>query len=227
MELEQEAVMVGEPAVQRVIELLRRRFQSLVGQSGQFARIAHPRDHRLDHPTPIAAHDVADHRIQLDVGLGQRLLDTLDVPGLLAHQLLAGPHQGAQLVLFLVRDKARLEQPEGGKVRQPRRILHVRLAAGNSLDVGGIDHNQLERAIAQYPPDRHPIDPGRLHRDQLASTRRQPFQKRQQPVRRRVKSAVFPRRLIPGHRAYTPNNVVLVNIQSSHTLVKHFHDHLR
>jgi len=41
--------------------------------------------------------------------------------------------KGAQLVLFLVRDKARLEQPEGGKVRQPRRILHVRLAAGNRL----------------------------------------------------------------------------------------------
>src|SRR5438552_19128484 len=84
MQLQQEAVMLGETAVQRVIQILGLRLQSLVGQRGQFARIPHALDHGLDHPASIAAHDVADHRIQPDVVFGQRLLDTLDVSGLLA-----------------------------------------------------------------------------------------------------------------------------------------------
>ncbi len=57
----------------------------------QFARIALA--HRLDHAPSARSNDVADHGIQANVGLGQRLLDALNVPRLLARQLLAGSHQ--------------------------------------------------------------------------------------------------------------------------------------
>ena len=129
MEFEQEAVMLGEPAVESVMELLPRGLQPPVAQRRQFAGIANALDDRLDHAPTVDAHDVADHRIQADVGLGQRLLDALDVAGLIAHELLARPRQRAQLVELFVGHEARPDQPVGRQVRDPHRIVHVGLAA--------------------------------------------------------------------------------------------------
>ena len=52
--------------------------------------------------------------------------------------LITESHQGAKLVLVLIRHKARLEQTESRQIRDPGRIVHVRLAAGNRLDVRGV-----------------------------------------------------------------------------------------
>src|SRR5208282_280439 len=58
MKLKEEAMMVGEAAVQRVVEFLRRGLQPSVGQGDELARIALARHHCLDYPPPVEAHDV-------------------------------------------------------------------------------------------------------------------------------------------------------------------------
>ena len=110
------------------------------------------------------AQDVADHRVQLDVGLFERLLDPLDMAGLLAAQLLAGTQQRTQLL-----DRPRPERSSPGSGRRPtdrQSTSHRsrRSCGRNILDVGRIGHDQFERAIAQDVPHRLPVDPGRLHR---------------------------------------------------------------
>jgi hypothetical protein len=97
-------------------------------------RIVLAGDHGLDHPPTAHTHQVADHPAELDVGFFERLLEALDMPGLLANQLLAGPHQRAQFLDVFPRHEARLDQPAGQEIGDPHRIVHVRLAAGNSLD---------------------------------------------------------------------------------------------
>jgi hypothetical protein len=171
-------------------------------------------------------HDVADHRIQPDVGLGQRLLDPLDIAGLLAHQLLAGAHQRAQVMESLVGDEARLDQSERRQVRDPHRIVHVGLAAGDRFDVAGVGDDQRERALVQYLPDRHPIDPGRLHRDQRALTGCQPIPQRFEPGGRRLERPTFPLRLAVAHQPHASHDAVLVHVQTRYPFVDHFHHRL-
>ena len=127
---------------------------------------------------------------------------------------------------ILIRHKARLEQPESRQIGDPGRIVHVRLAAGNRLDVRGVGDDHRELAVAQYLPDRHPVDAGGFHRDHFASTRNQPFQKAQKPVRRGLEGSTFVRRLAPGHQADARHDAVLVDVQARHTLVHHLHDRL-
>ena len=90
MQLQQEAVMIGQPPMQSIVEFLGRRLDAAMGQGRQLMRVAHAGDHGLDHPPAADAHDVADHRVESDVGLCQRLLDALHMPRLLAHQLACG-----------------------------------------------------------------------------------------------------------------------------------------
>src|SRR5215467_1640131 len=55
-------------------------------------------DQRLDHLSPAHAHEVADHRAQLDVGVFEGLLYAQDVPRLLTAHLLARAYQCAHLL---------------------------------------------------------------------------------------------------------------------------------
>jgi hypothetical protein len=105
--------------------------------------------HCLDHPPAADAHDVADHRVELDVGFFEGLLNPLDVPGLLARQLLAGAQQRAQFLHLLLGNEARLDQPATHQIGDPHGVIHVRLAARN-----GSDQGLLETGV-EYPERRH------------------------------------------------------------------------
>ena len=93
MKLEQEPMMVGEPAMQRIVEFLGRGLQSSIGQGDELFGVSLTGDHRFDHPPAVDPHNVADHQVEANIGFGQRLLDALDVAGLFAQQLLAGSHR--------------------------------------------------------------------------------------------------------------------------------------
>jgi hypothetical protein len=103
-----------------------------------------------------------------------RLLQPLDMAGLLPAKLLARTHKRAQVLDDRVRNKARPDQAAGHQIGNPHGVVDVRLAAGDVLEVGGIRHNEIEITVAQNVPDRLPIDPGRLHGDMGAARRRQP-----------------------------------------------------
>ena len=67
-------------------------------------------DHRLDHgPTPDAP-KVGDDRVELDVVVFQRLLQSLRMGGALANQLLASAKQGPQLLGRTIRHEGAAAQ---------------------------------------------------------------------------------------------------------------------
>jgi hypothetical protein len=69
-----------------------RSLHALIGQAGKLGRVLLTGNQRLDHLSAARAHDVGDHRVQLDVGILKRLLYPQDVARLLTHELLARAH---------------------------------------------------------------------------------------------------------------------------------------
>ena len=95
----------------------------------------------------------------------QQLVDALDVAGLLAGELLAGPGQLPQGLHLRRGREARSDQSVGNKVGQPCGDFHVRFAARHRLDVLSIGQHEYDIRLAQDGPDRLPVDAGRLHGD--------------------------------------------------------------
>ncbi len=58
IQLEHEAMMIGQPPMERIGQCLRRRLDPPVGQCCQLERICDARDHRRDHPPAGRAEDV-------------------------------------------------------------------------------------------------------------------------------------------------------------------------
>ncbi len=78
------------------------------------------RDQGLDHGPSAGADDIGDHRVELDIGFFQCLLQTLNVACALARQLLARAQQPALLLRLDVRHKARADEPMGEEISQPK-----------------------------------------------------------------------------------------------------------
>ena len=94
---------------------------------------------------------------QLDVGVLQHLLDPVGHRGPLADQLGPLPRQVAQLADRRRRDEAGREQAVLEQLGDPLGVLDVGLAAGDLLDVLGVDQDHLEAAL-QEVEDRLPVD---------------------------------------------------------------------
>ena len=162
---------------------------------------------------PDGAHDLAQHRGELEVGVLQRFLDALHMAGLLAHELLAGAQQGAQLLGRRLRHEARADQAVRQQVGQPDRIGDIGLAAGHVLDVGGVGQDQREVAIGEDMPDRLPVDTGRLHRDMGAAALCQPGGQRQQPGGCGVETAHLGSGRAVDHNPDRGNHRILVHVE--------------
>ena len=126
-------MMIGSRPCKASYNCLARRLDPPVGQFGQLRRISDARDHRLYHPPSAEPENIADDRVELDVGLFERFLDPLDMAGLLTAQLLAGTQQRAKLLDRLFRNEARLDQAASYQIGDPCRVVDVRLAAGTFL----------------------------------------------------------------------------------------------
>ena len=143
------------------------------------------------------------------------------MPRLLAHQLLAGPHQRAQSMQLLVGNEARLDQAVGGEIGDPHRVVHVGLAAGNRLDVRRVGDDKLEsrrRSRSSIPGANRPRSPPS---PPPATAGAQPVEQGQKTVGCRLVSPAFPRRLVPRHRAHARNHGVLVNVQTGNAIIDH------
>jgi hypothetical protein len=90
MQAQQEAVMPGDAAAQRCLQVGWAGFDPPVGQCRQSIGVGFAGDQGFDHPATGQAQNVRDDRVELDVGVLQRLLQPLDMAAALAHELLAG-----------------------------------------------------------------------------------------------------------------------------------------
>jgi hypothetical protein len=95
---------------------------------------------------------IADDRRELEVRIFQDLLQPLGVLRDLPHELLARAGQVAQLVNRRRGNKAAADQSVGEQVCDPRRVIHVALAARDVPDVHGVGEEQLEAPL-QHVPD--------------------------------------------------------------------------
>ena len=133
-------------------------------QLGQRRRVVLAGDQRLDHGPARDAQHVGGDAGQLDVGVLQHLLDAVGHRGPVADQLGPLPRQVAQLADRRRRDEAGREQAVLEQLGDPLGVLDVGLAAGDLLDVLGVDQHHLEAALQQVE-DRLPVDAGRFHGD--------------------------------------------------------------
>jgi hypothetical protein len=69
MEPQHEPMVIGQPAMQRIVQLLAGCLDPAVRKIGQFPGVCDAVEHRLDHPPAAETHDIGDYRIELDVGL--------------------------------------------------------------------------------------------------------------------------------------------------------------
>ena len=98
VQAQQEAMPFGDAPLQGSTQPLGWRLDAALHQGEQPIGIALALDQRRQNGAAGHAHDLGQHRGQLEVGVLQRLLDTLNVAGLLTHELLAGAQQGAQVL---------------------------------------------------------------------------------------------------------------------------------
>lgn len=98
MQPQQAAMVLGHPSAQGLGQRLGRGLDPRAGQTGELGRVGLAADQGLDHRPPAGSDEIGDRRIQLDVGLVQRLLQALDVAGALPRELLARPQQTALLL---------------------------------------------------------------------------------------------------------------------------------
>ena len=97
-------------------------------QAGKVLGITLASGKRFKKSPATLTHDVREHRAELDVGGLKRLVDALDVAGLLAGQLLAGTGEVAQRLFRHRRHKARPDKTMGQQIGQPRGVIHVGFA---------------------------------------------------------------------------------------------------
>lgn len=123
LHLEHETVMLGDPALERVLERGPRGSEAPTGQIDEAVQISLPRDQRSQDGATAGTDDVRDGPGQLDVGVFQSLLDALCVAGDLAYKLLARACQGAKLLDVLGWHEAATQESVGQR--------HVRAASAN------------------------------------------------------------------------------------------------
>jgi hypothetical protein len=150
-------------------------------------------------------------------------LDPLPVPHLLAHQLLAGAQQAAQLLGRGVGHEARPDQAVGVEIGQPGGIVHVALAPRHRLDLGRVGEHQGEAGGVQDVPHRLPVDPGRLHRHMAAALGGEPVRQGQELAGRGREGADLAPGLALSGDPQARHHRVLVHIQAGAALMQNLH----
>ena len=200
VQLEQEAFMRGDSATQRRLQFIRGRVDAPMRQRGQDLQHGLAGDQSFEDAAAGHTEQIGHHRVELDVGVLQRLLDVLDVAGADARRLLAGSEQIAHLLRGFVGHpsaslragyaganqplRQQIGQPDGivGIGIPPRHVLHMRgvppqrrrPVAGDP----GVGQYQLELAVEENEPDRLPVDASGLHGDVRTACGREPVGKR-------------------------------------------------
>ena len=190
-----------------------------LGQLGEHLGVTLAGDEGLQHLAAGLAEHVGDHRVELDAGVLQDLLDPLDLPGAVLGELVAVAGEIPEALRDGRRDEAPPQQPALQELGEPLGVLGVGLAA-----VLGVGEEQLDAGhLLQDVPHRPPVDPRGLH-GHLGH----PFGC--QPVPQLVQS-VGEGRELPPHRdplavfrlAYAGHHGLLVHVQPGAAL----HDHIQ
>jgi hypothetical protein len=211
---QQEGVVVGEPAGQRLDQPVGLRAQRAAGQAGQCRRVALAGDQRGHDRPPGDPERVADHHRQFDQGVFEQLLGPLLLRGAGDQQIHPVAGQVPQGPDLWRRHEGRAQHLPLGDLAQPHRIQPVGLgSAGQVLDVFGVDQPGLEPVLQQVER-RPPVVAGRLHHHPGHPEVGQPIAQRQQRGRHRGDGAnlLHPLTVRSGH-PHAADHLGLADIQ--------------
>src|SRR6266404_4054388 len=133
----------------------------------QFDRIALARKDGIENRLATGSGDVAEHMMELQVHLTERLLHVQNVLGCHLEQAAAVPPQGTNGTDRIRWTEACPQQPYRVQILDPLAVGYVALASGHTLQIVRIDQINFEAALPQYLKQRDPVHPCRLHRHGL------------------------------------------------------------
>ncbi|MCY1533178.1 hypothetical protein D9M68_684910 [compost metagenome] len=221
VQLEHRAVVVGDVSAQRLAQLGGLLARVALGQRGEPHRVVLAGNDGLEHGAAAVSEDIREHAAQFEVGVFEDFLDAQAVLGDLAHELLAGAREIAQLLGGGRWHEARSDQAVGEQIGNPHRVVDVGLAAGHVADVLGVGQHQLEVALEDVP-HRLPVHAGGFHGHVGAAVQRQPVGQRQQAGGGAVETAHFVMHG-RGDAAHTGHDGVLVHVQPGTAGIEHLH----
>jgi hypothetical protein len=115
------------------------------GTERALGRSSDTRDHRLCRPVSAQTKNIADDRVELDVGSSSESIGLWLVCWQVGCLQARNSERAAHGSRFS-RNETRLDQPAGGQIGDRRRVVDVRLTARDVFDVGGVRHHQFECA---------------------------------------------------------------------------------
>ena len=107
--------------------------------------------------------NVADDACEEEVHLDERLLHPLDIGAGGLDEDIAVAHEGAEGADRPHGAEAPAQEADTVEFAEPLTVLDVALAAGDVLDVAGVDEQDLDPAGFEDVVDRDPVDAGGLH----------------------------------------------------------------
>ena len=217
---QQERVMAGEITGERLLQHRDLLAHGAPGQLRQRLGVTLPGDQRGQHVPPRGPEDVRDHDGKLDLGVLQQLLHPVLLRGAGGDQVGAVAGQVPQLADRRRRHEARPDHLPLGDLAQPGRVELVSLrAAGQVLDVLGVDQPGLEPGRLQQVKHRLPVVAGCLHHHPGHPQARQPVSHAQQrPGHRGIALHLLqppPRPVLIGH-PHATHQLGLADIQRRH-----------
>src|SRR5882724_8974406 len=129
----------------------------------QFDGIALAREDRIENRLATGSGDVAEHMVELQVHLAERLLHVQNVLGSHLQQAATVPPQGTKGTDRIRWPEARPQQPDRVQILDPLAVTYVALPSGHTLQIMRIDQIDLEPALLQDLKQRDPVHPCRLH----------------------------------------------------------------
>ena len=122
------------------------------------------------------------------------------------------------------RHEAAPQQPMLQQLRQPGRVTDIGLAAGQDLDVAGIDEHERNASLLQHIPDGLPVLAGGLHHHLGDGFGGQPVGQRLQPRGEgRERPHFLVAAAVPVGHAHAGHHLVLGDIQPGAARVNQLH----
>lgn len=226
VQLEHEAVVRADVYAQGFEHVGSTGLDSTTHARGQSLGIGLTVNERLQHGTPALAQDIAEHDTELEVGVFEHLLDALDVGAPIAHELLSGARERAQLLHGHRWHETRADQAVGKQVGQPHRVVDVGLAPGHVLDLCGVGPHQLKVAV-EHMPHGLPVHAGGLHGNVLGAQGFEPVGQLKQARCGGGKGTNFLLQwAVTGH-SRTRHHGLLVHVQARTARINDIHDRLQ
>ena len=158
--------MFGEPvAVEAAGDDIFGSFDAWILERGQGERIALPGEDGLEDGLAGDAGEIADDVVELNIHLGERLLEEADLIGGTTEEPVAMTEDRADGTNGFGRAKAGAQETDGMEILEPLAILDVRFTAGQIFAMPGVDQTDFQPGRFEDLEEGDPVNAGGFHGD--------------------------------------------------------------